>query len=98
MDERLALSKEDLKINGYIQRRGDLRQLPRHVDDKRFAFDHAGTGDQEERRGVAGLESGELHARATRGSLSPWQERAAVTKLANSGCPSRGLDVNSGWN
>src|SRR5690606_22960355 len=79
---------------------GDRLQPVCRAEHERLALDHAGAGDDEERGVLAGLESGEVHAcaAAARGRRRPWHARAATTKLENSGCPSRGVDVNSGWN
>ena len=61
-----------------------------------LALDDTRAGDQEQRSLRADLETREPHALATRGSLSPWHERAAVMKLVNSGWPLRGFELNSG--
>ena len=48
-DERLALSKEALKMNGMPSSARDLAHPPGHVDHERLALDDAGTRDQEQR-------------------------------------------------
>src|SRR5690606_5812262 len=46
------------------QRRGDLLQLPGHVELQLLALDHAGPGDQEKRLVEPDLESTEVHSEA----------------------------------
>ena len=54
------------------------------------------SSDQRAHLGTAlDLLAGELHGRA---ALDSRRLRAARTKPVNSGCPSRGVDLNSGWN
>ncbi|GBF30493.1 hypothetical protein MnTg04_00434 [bacterium MnTg04] len=55
-------------------------------------------GDQKQRLVYARLEIAKFHACTASGICSRWKPRAALTKPANSGCPSRGVEVNSGWN
>src|SRR5690606_4207624 len=78
---------------------GNRREPLGRMQHERLAFDHARTGDDEKRSVLAGLEAGEIHARAAaaRGTRRPWHAGAAVTKLGSSGRPSRGVDVNAGW-
>jgi hypothetical protein len=65
--------------------RGDRFQALGRAHDERLALDDARAGDQKKRSIRADLDTREPHALATRGSLSPWHERAAVMKLVNSG-------------
>ena len=105
-EERLALSKDDLKMNGMPSARGDFLQLCRRCPCASCSrLDHAGAGDQEERLVEADFEAAELHAASPaalrvggRCGAAAWCSRAARMKPVNSGWPSRGVDVNSGWN
>src|SRR5690606_41294707 len=68
-----------------------------------LALHHAGTRDQEQRAVQPDFETAELHAMAPRRGVPDCRCRArysqaARTKPQNSGWPSRGVDVNSGWN
>ena len=62
------------------------------LSDDRFA------SDEEYGLVVGGIESAQLHASAASGNSPSLKLRTALMKLLNSGCPSRGFDVNSGWN
>ena len=47
---------------------------------------------------VADLLARQLHDAAAAGNCAAREARAALTKPVNSGWPSRGVEVNSGWN
>src|SRR5690606_34935377 len=69
-----------------------------------LGFDHAGAGDEEEGPVVADFESAQLHgvsASTPPAGVAAFCRRArsardAFTKPTNSGCGSRGVEVNSG--
>src|SRR5690606_2560096 len=75
----------------FLQTAGDFLGESRRLDD-------AGAGDQKERPVGADVVPGEPHAPAAAGSCAARRARAARTKPAKSGWPSRGFEVNSGWN
>src|SRR5205823_4945354 len=90
-DERHAKLCRD-----FLQAAGDVYlQLAR--------LDHARPRNEKERPVEAGIKAAKLHA-ATTESVPPgrwararWRS-AACTKALKSGWPSRGVEVNSGWN
>ena len=85
-------------MNGMPRRVVISLQLPGDVLGERLALDDARPGDQEEGPGDADLVARELHAPAATGSCEARCARAARTNPVNSGWPSRGVEVNSGWN
>jgi hypothetical protein len=73
-DERLALSKLLLKMNGDAERAGDLLELSGHVHLELLGLDDAGAGDQKERALEADVESTKLHA-------GPFRRQATALRL-----------------
>ena len=89
-EERLALSKDALKMNGMPSAPVISFKRPATSSTSAFAFDDAGTGDQEERPIGPDLEGSQFHAVARPGCRAARYSRAARTNPVNSGCPSRG--------
>ena len=58
---RLALSYDDLKMNGMRKRRADFLQLSRDVDLQLLRLDDARPGNEEQRPVEADLESAQIH-------------------------------------
>src|SRR5262249_16985042 len=77
---------------------GDLLQPPGDLLCERRTLDDAGAGNQEQRSLQSDFVSAEFHAPAACGSCAALCARAARMKPVNSGWPSRGVEVNSGWN
>src|SRR5690606_13358156 len=94
----VRLVERRLENQRHVQARGRRLERLRRLEHEGFTLDHARPGDQDERCLPPDLDAGDVHASAARGNLKPWHSRAASTKLVKSGWPSRGFDVNSGWN
>ena len=75
----------------------DLLHAAGDVEHEALALDDARAGDQEERPVRPDLEAAELHWPAAAGIWPRRCSRAARMKPVNSGCPSRGVERNSGW-
>src|SRR5258708_1817214 len=93
-----------LEDEGDAERARHLFQLPRDVHLQLFALDHARPGDEEEGLVQPDVETAQLHAseppitfNAGSGTRSLCCSSAAFTNDVKSGCPSRGVEVNSGW-
>lgn len=71
-----------------------------HVDAQFQRFERIRTGDQQERPLQSDVETGDVHDALARRAVDSASAlaRAARMKPVNSGWPSRGVDVNSGWN
>ena len=93
-----------LEDEGDAERGGDLLQRAGDVHLQLLGLDHAGAGDQEEAAGPARRRSrrascsDRLQRRLRFGALRPGARSAALMKRLNSGWPSQGVDLNSGWN
>ncbi len=73
-EERFALSNDALKMKGIFERARHLLEAPGHLDHQGLALDDAGTGNQEERVILPGLEGRQLHA------LMRWRGPAAARR------------------
>src|SRR5256885_3602268 len=88
---------------GHAESSGGLFQLAGDIDAELLALQRVRTGNEKERPVQADVETAEFHA-ATTESVPPgrWARarcrRAASTYALKSGWPSRGVEVNSGWN
>src|SRR5690349_4395474 len=88
---------------GHAELRGVLLELASDIEAQLLGFQRIRTGNEKERPVQADVETAEFHA-ATTESVPPgrWARarcrRAASTKALKSGWPSRGVEVNSGWN
>ncbi len=71
-EERFALSKEALKMNGMLERGGHFLAGARRHRSPGLALDDAGTGNQEKRAIGPDLEGRQLHA------LMRWRGPAAA--------------------
>jgi hypothetical protein len=104
----VGLVERRLVDERYAEARSDFLQLPGGIERHVARLDDARPGDQEKRSVESDIETTQLHADLLRTRLFAGQgfavprpscrARAAREKAVNSGCPARGVDVNSGWN
>ena len=92
------MSKDALNTNGMPSRDVSSFSVPAMLSTSAWLSMTHGPAIRKNGWSMPDLEPGELHAPAACGSSAARCARAARTKPVNSGCPSRGVDVNSGWN
>src|SRR5690606_27604835 len=84
---------------GNAQLARDLLQPAGRIESQLPRLDDAGAGDQKEGLIQPHLIRAEFHgATFSFGAACAWRASAALMKLLKSGWPSRGVEVNSGWN
>src|SRR5262249_36172384 len=94
----VGLVKRGLVDEGNVEAVGNALQLGRGLKRQPARLDDAGTGDEEEGMLQPGFEAAQFHAATAVRVRSDWCRSAASMKALNSGCPPRGVEVNSGWN
>src|SRR5262249_31434171 len=103
----VRLIEGTLEDIGHLQLPRLLLHMPCHVQAELEAFERIGAGDEEKRLLQPDFETAKPHFpvyAATTDSVPPGRLAlaryfsAALTNALNSGCPPRGVEVNSGWN